>query len=621
MKGKTRSRLKVLVLAVLALAVTVRLHGNSITITPAAPAVLVGQTLQLGVTGAVTPTSIATGAGHTCVFYNDQSIRCTGQNNQGEVGNGGWTNVFEPAVVNGAVNPVQLRTGMEHTCTLVGDGRMQCWGTNYTGQLGDGTFGSFQTTPQFVRNMTSAVKLVTGGWFTCGIMSDRSAQCWGRNQDGQLGNGDATTDTGLPGPVLGLSGPVSDLVAGGYHTCALFSNGTAACWGRNGRGQVGDGTSNTPIVSPHVVSGLTTAASLSLGGYHSCALLQDSTVQCWGQSDWGQIGAPGLAFSATPVTVNGISNASGVYAGFYHTCAILRDGSTWCWGRNDTGQLGDGTLTSNPSPVRVSGINNALALSLGWGHTCALLPDASVRCWGEGDQGEFGTGTNTNSVTPVQMHATGLAWTTSNANVATVSSTGLVTGVARGTATITATDGFGNVGSTTVTVRQMLTLAVIKQGEGSGTVTSTPAGIDCGSACAGQFLSDSPVMLTAAPSAITNFMGWTGCDSVSGTSCTVSMANAASVTAVFMLKRFTLTVSTTGVGKGTVTSSPAGINCGSACRSDFVIGTTVTLTGTPGTLSVQSGWTGCDTSSGSTCTIVMNSAKSASAEFTGIPLF
>ena len=116
------------------------------------------------------------------------------------------------------------------------------------------------------------------------------------------------------------------------------------------------------------------------------------------------------------------------------------------------------------------------------------MPDTSVKCWGENDYGELGVGTTTNSIVPVTMHATGLSWTSSNTSVATVSATGLVTAVARGTATITATDGFGNSGSTTVTVRQMLTLGLIRQGDGGGTVTSSPAGIDCGTACSAQFI-------------------------------------------------------------------------------------------------------------------------------------
>ncbi len=593
---------------------------GAVTISPAGPTVIVGQSVQLTANGVVTPTMIATGAGHSCVLFSDQSVRCTGQNSQGEVGNNTFTNVFEPAVAIGTTTPVSLRTGLEHTCTLVSDGRMQCWGTNFTGQLGDGTMGGFAMVPQFVHNMTTAIKVVTGGFHTCAILPDHTAQCWGRNQDGQLGNGDSTTDVPLPGAVQGL-GPVADLIGGGYHNCALIGDGTAKCWGRNDRGQVGNGTSVGPITQPQQVSGLTTAAALSLGTYHSCALLQNGTVQCWGQGDFGQIGVPGAAFSATPATVAGIGPAVGIYTGFMHTCAALADGTVWCWGRNDFGQLGDGTTVSTATPVQARGIANPRMLALGIGHTCALLQDLSVRCWGEGDLGEFGTGTATNSLTPVTMHGTGLTWTSSDTSVATVSASGVVTGVAVGTATITATDGFGNAGSTAVTVRQLFTLNILRQGDGSGTVASTPAGLNCPTTCSAQFVSDSQVTLTAAPAANSLFTGWTGCDSVSGATCTVSMSSSRSVTAIFMLKRFTLTVSTTGIGKGTVTSSPPGINCGSACGSDFVIGTPVTLTATPATLSIFTGWTGCDSENGSTCTVTMGANKSVSASFTGIPLF
>ena len=597
----------------------IRVQGRTVTITPANPTLLVGQTLQLTAAGAVAPTAIAAGAGHTCVLYADQSIRCTGQNSQGQVGNGSYLNVFEPALVNGTVNPATVRTGMEHTCTLVGDGTMQCWGSNYTGQLGDGTMGGFAVAPQLVHNIAGAIKPVPGGWFTCAILSDHTAQCWGRNQDGQVGNGDATTDVALPVPVQGL-GPIADLAAGGYHTCALMNDSTVRCWGRNVRGQVGDGTTNTPILQPTAVTGLSNVAALSLGGYHSCALMKDATVQCWGENGNGQVGAPGVALETTPTAVSGITGAVAVYTGFLHSCAVLSDGTARCWGYNGFGQLGNGTTTDSAQPVVVQGIVRPRALALGYGHTCALLPDSTVRCWGEGDLGEFGTGTNTNSLTPVTMHGTGLTWTSSNPSVATVDSGGVVTAMARGTATITATDAFGNSGSTTITVKQMLTLAAAKQGDGTGTVTSNPAGINCGSTCFSQFLSDSQVTLSGAPSANSTFNGWTGCDSVFGATCTVSMTNDRSATAIFMLKRFTLSVSTTGVGKGTVTSSPAGINCGSACKSDFVIDTTVTLTATPAMLSILTGWTGCDATDGNTCTVRMSANKSVSAEFTGVPL-
>ena len=181
-------------------------------------------------------------------------------------------------------------------------------------------------------------------------------------------------------------------------------------------------------------------------------------------------------------------------------------------------------------------------------------------------------------------------------------------------------DAFGNSGSTTVTVRQLLTLSMLRQGDGSGSVTSAPSGIDCGATCSAQFLSDSPVTLTATPSASSTFTGWTGCDAVSGATCTVNMTNARSVIAIFMLKRFTLTVTKTGIGRGTVTSSPQGINCGTGCSSDFVVSTVVTLTASPALGSLFTGWSGCDAVNGSTCTVAMNAKRSVSADFLGVPL-
>jgi len=603
----------------LLLALTLVVHGATVTFTPGNPTILVGQTTQLSITGAVFPTSISSGLFHTCVLYSDQTIRCTGANNQGEIGNNSYIAVSEPALAIGTVTPGVLKVGSEHTCSFVGDGRLQCWGTNYTGQLGEGSFGGFEMTPIFVHNISNAAKLVVGGWHTCAVLTDQMMQCWGRNQDGQVGNGDYINDVSLPTPVTGLGGPVAGAFGGGYHTCALMPDTTVKCWGRNARGQVGDGTTDTPITQPHAVVGLSGVATVSGGGYHTCALTQSGAAYCWGQSDFGQIGTPG-AFSATPAQVP-LSNVTQIAAGFWSSCAVTSDGVMHCWGRNDYGGLGDGTTASTSTPVTVQGISNPTAIADGWGHACALMPDTSVKCWGENEYGQLGNGTTTASSTPVTMHFTGLTWTSSNPAVATVSSTGAVTGVSRGTTTITVTDSFGNTGTTTVTVKQMLSLSVVRQGDGGGTVTSAPAGVNCGATCSATFLSDSSVTLTAGANADTNFTGWTGCDSVSGATCTVTMANARSVTAIFMLKRFTVSVTKTNIGKGTVTSSPVGINCGTACASDFVINTTVTLTATPATLSVFNGWTGCDTvNSDNTCTVRITANKSVSADFVGVPL-
>ena len=140
----------------------------------------------------------------------------------------------------------------------------------------------------------------------------------------------------------------------------------------------------TNASTPVPVSGLTGVAAVSGGGGHTCALLEDGTVQCWGENEFGQLGDGTTMPSFTPVPVTGITGAVGVSAGWRHTCAVLGDGTVQCWGQNEFGQLGDGTTTSSATPVRVLGITGAIAVTAGWWHhSCALLGDGTVRCWGD----------------------------------------------------------------------------------------------------------------------------------------------------------------------------------------------------------------------------------------------
>jgi VCBS repeat protein/List-Bact-rpt repeat protein len=160
------------------------------------------------------------------------------------------------------------------------------------------------------------------------------------------------------------------------------------------------------------------------------------------------------------------------------------------------------------------------------------------------------------------------------------------------------------------------TLTITKAGTGSGTVTSNPPGINCGATCSAAYNSGTVVSLTATPATGSTFTGWSGCDAVSGTTCTVSMSAARSVTVTFTRQTFTLTVSKTGlIASGTVTSNPPGINCGATCSAAYNSGTVVTLTATPGFLSIFSGWSGCDAVSGTTCFVTMSAARSVTANF------
>src|SRR3989475_8829922 len=154
------------------------------------------------------------------------------------------------------------------------------------------------------------------------------------------------------------------VTGGGFHTCVRFPDGTLECWGRNDAGQLGDPATTTDVSrTPVRVAGITTATAVTAGGFHTCALLQDGTVRCWGQNTFGQLGNGSILNSFTPVTVSGITTAVAVSAGGWHTCALLHDGTVRCWGRNEDGQLGNGTIIPSLTPVAVSGITTAVAVA------------------------------------------------------------------------------------------------------------------------------------------------------------------------------------------------------------------------------------------------------------------
>ena len=206
-----------------------------------------------------------------------------------------------------------------------------------------------------------------------------------------------------------------------------------------------------------------------------------------------------------------------------------------------------------------------------------------------------------------------VSWSSDNRSVVTVDGSGLVTGVGAGTTAVIATSE-GKSGSATITVPSH-PLNVAKTGTGSGTVTSSPAGIDCGEACTADFAEGTVVTLAAAPAAGSVFVQWSGACSGMGATCQVSVGGATAVTAHFELELHALSVVTAGTGAGAVTSSPPGIDCGEACTADFASGTVVTLTAAPLAGSVFVEWSGACAGSEVSCQVTMDAPHSVAATF------
>ena len=591
---------------------------SALTITPANPTVSIGRTQLFTTNEPLDATSVSAGGEYTCIGRADGTAQCTGRNQFGQLADGDTTNVSMLVPVTGLTNVARAVAGDEFACALLTDGTAKCWGLGEKGQRGDGTTDQVALAPVSVSGLADAVSLGAGYDHACALVGDGTMRCWGGNTFGQLGHATPSGMSTVPVTVDNVI-DAAGIGVGAFHTCVVGADRSVRCWGRNANGQLGDG-SLTDSPAPLTVQGLVNVSAVAGGGAHTCALLADGTIRCWGRNDEGQLGDGTVASSPTPVQVVGISTAIAVSAGWAHTCALLQDQTIRCWGWNASGQLGDGTTATSQVPVPVAGVTGASSVSSGWWqHACARLTDGNLRCWGQNQWGQLGNGKTATSPTPVAMLPSGIAWASSNPSVATIDATGLATAIASGVTTITATNRSGVTASTTLTVAPQVTLSVVRTGAGAGSVASTLAGIDCGADCSEAYDSGTTVTLTATPAANSTFVGWNGCDAVSGTTCTVTMSASKVVTATFDLKRFALTVTRSGIGAalGSVSSSPSGISCGSDCSESYTIDTVVTLTASPALL--FTGWSGCDAVSGATCTVRMSAAKSVNASFMALP--
>jgi alpha-tubulin suppressor-like RCC1 family protein len=374
--------------------------------------------------------SISTGAHHTCVLLDNAYVRCWGYNAYGQLGTNSTQSIGDNehpdsiGNINLVGNAIQVVTGGYHTCALLDTGFVRCWGQNTYGQLGYGNTenvgdGEPVSSQGYVNLGGRATRLAAGLSHTCAVLTTGKVRCWGLNNHGQLGYGHKTNVgdtkavwTAGDVSVSPVGERVKDIVAGGYHTCALLESGNVRCWGRNDAGQLGHGNT-TPIgdtehpssVGEVIVGG--PVKQLSAGYFNTCALLETGNVRCWGYNYSGQLGYGHyqiIGDNETPASVGDVNVGETVLQivtsetdderwGVGFTCALLSTGGVKCWGYNGNGELGYGNTTQLNQPpaatVDLSGAS-AYALSVGAHHTCALLNTGKARCWGYNRDGQLG---------------------------------------------------------------------------------------------------------------------------------------------------------------------------------------------------------------------------------------
>jgi len=246
--------------------------------------------------------SLGVGAKHGCALLDNTTPACWGYGSYGQLGEGGTSWATNRVAYAGVDNVTQLTGGTYFSCALINDGTVKCWGKNTNGQIGDGTTTQ-RNSPTTVSGLSNVTKVAAGANHVCALISDGTIKCWGRGDGGKLGNG-ADSDSSSPVTVSGITTAtdvdVSDLVA-----CALLNDNSVTCWGGNGNGQLGNGTTGGSSNTPVAVSNLTSVSKVATGFTHACAIRSDNTVWCWGKNAAGQLGDNSTTDRNTPVQVIG----------------------------------------------------------------------------------------------------------------------------------------------------------------------------------------------------------------------------------------------------------------------------------------------------------------------------
>jgi len=334
-------------------------------------------------------TQVAAAFTHTCAVQQG-TLFCWGDNTYGQLGTGDVQPRLVPAPVDAGSGWVQVQTGYESTCARRADGSVWCWGDDTDGQLGLGTTPP-ALSPALVSLPAAAQTLALHFEHVCTLLQDASLWCWGFNVEGQLGLGDGYPGANHPAPVQVAAGTHWRSVDTGQgHTCGIQTDGSLWCWGRNTTGHLGLGT-GAPIQvrTPTRVGTATDWSEVHATQNASCALKTDGSLWCWGIAYDAPAGTHEVD---TPTQVNPALDWASVSMETFALCGLKQSGAQYCWGRNDEGELGTGDTVSLYTPTVIPGAFQGGAV--GRFHRCAINPAGDVLCTGENVNGQLGLGDN-----------------------------------------------------------------------------------------------------------------------------------------------------------------------------------------------------------------------------------
>jgi hypothetical protein len=322
----------------------------------------------------------------------------------------------------------QVAVGEGTSYVLTEGGALYLTGYENTGVATDPTpsfcpgGGSTECNPnptRVLRPSASLKQIAFAAGHACSIATDGSVQCWGSNVDGEVGD---ATSSGLTPVSVALGRPATQVdvgencnKSGCTFSCALLDDTSVRCWGGNFFGSIGNGTSNSLKNAP-TSPGLTGVTQIATGGGFACALASGG-VKCWGIDHMGQVGSTvtttcsGPACQLSPLAVPGLTGVVEISAGFGHACARLSTGSIKCWGNGFYGERGDGssgTTAVGPAITTVSGISDATQIACGDSFTCARRSDGSLWCWGNNKYGQVGDSSTTDRSLPVKVISSGV---------------------------------------------------------------------------------------------------------------------------------------------------------------------------------------------------------------------